>query len=69
MVVERIFADVDDCWLSMAVSSPTGVVGKLPEAQSKELKRRLQAPLPASTSGAITVHALATAIKGRKAAP
>jgi hypothetical protein len=40
---------------------------KLSDAESTELKRRLQARLPASASGEITVHAWATAIKGRKA--
>lgn len=68
LVVERTFADFDDYWLSMVVSSPTGVLGKLSEVESAELKRRLQARLPASASGAITVHASATAIKGRRAA-
>lgn len=68
LVVERTFADFDDYWLSMVVSSPSGVVGKLSEAERAELKRRLQARLPASASGEITVHASATAIKGRKAA-
>lgn len=67
LVVERTFADFDDYWLSMVVSSPTGVLGKLSEVESAELKRRLQARLPASASGAITVHASATAIKGCKA--
>ena len=52
----------------MVVSSPSGIVGKLSEAQAAELKGRLQARLPSSASGAITVHASATAIKGRNAA-
>lgn len=68
LVVERTFADFDDYWLSMVVSSPSGVLGKLSDAESAELKRRLQARLPASTTGKITVHSSATAIKGRKAA-
>jgi SAM-dependent methyltransferase len=68
LVVERTFADFDDYWLSMVVSSPSGIVGKLTNAETAELKRRLQDRLPASASGAITVHAWATAIKGRKAA-
>jgi len=68
LVVERTFADFDDYWLSMVVSSPAGVAAKLSDAQREELKRRLQARLPASATGAITVHASATAIKGRKAA-
>ena len=68
LVVERTFADFDDYWLSMVVSSPSGIVGKLSEAQGAELKRRLEARLPTSASGQITVHASATAIKGRKAA-
>nr|AWM00910.1 class I SAM-dependent methyltransferase [Bradyrhizobium amphicarpaeae] len=68
LVVERTFADFDDYWLSMVVSSPSGVIGKLSDAESAELKRRLQARLPASASGAITVHAWSTAIKGHKAA-
>ncbi len=68
LVVERTFANFDDYWLSMVVSSPTGIVGKLSDAESAELKRRLQDRLPASATGAITVHAWATAIKGRKAA-
>lgn len=68
LVVERTFADFDDYWLSMVVSSPTGVVGKLSDAESTELKRRLQDRLPASATGEVTVHAWATAIKGRKPA-
>ncbi|MCA1380936.1 MULTISPECIES: class I SAM-dependent methyltransferase [Bradyrhizobium] len=67
LVVDRTFSDFDDYWLSMVVSSPTGIVGKLSEAEGAELKRRLQARLPASATGAITFHASATAIKGRKA--
>jgi SAM-dependent methyltransferase len=68
LVVERTFANFDDCWLSMVVSSPAGVLGRLSETGSAELKRRLQARLPASANGEITVHASATAIKGCKAA-
>jgi hypothetical protein len=68
LVVERTFADFDDYWLCMVVSSPSGIVGKLSDAESAELKRRLQARLPASATGEITVHSSATAIKGRKAA-
>jgi len=68
LVVERTFADFDDYWLSMVLSSPSGIVGKLSDAESAELKRRLQDRLPASATGAITVHAWSTAIKGRKAA-
>jgi hypothetical protein len=52
----------------MVVSSPSGIAEKLSDAQSAELKHRLQARLPASANGAITVHASATAIKGRNAA-
>ncbi|UVO40514.1 class I SAM-dependent methyltransferase [Bradyrhizobium arachidis] len=68
LVVERTFADFGDYWLSMVVSSPSGVIAKLSESQGAELKSRLQARLPASATGAITVHASATAIKGRKVA-
>jgi SAM-dependent methyltransferase len=68
LVVERTFANFDDYWLSMVVSSPAGVLGRLSETESAELKRRLQARLPASANGEITVHASATAIKGCKAA-
>jgi SAM-dependent methyltransferase len=68
LVVERKFADFDDYWLSMVVSSPRSVVQALSDAENAELKRRLQARLPASASGEITVHSWATAIKGRKAA-
>jgi SAM-dependent methyltransferase len=68
LVVERTFADFDDYWLSMVVSSPSGIVGKLSDSENAELKRRLQNRLPASATGEITVHAWATAIKGRKAA-
>lgn len=68
LVVERTFADFDDYWLSMVVSSPSGIVGKLSQTEEAELRRRLQASLPASANGEITVHASATAIKGRKAA-
>ena len=67
-VVERTSADFDDYWLSMVVSNPGGVLGKLSEAEIAELKRRLQDRLPASATGKITVHAWATAVKGRKAA-
>jgi len=52
----------------MVVSNPGGVLGKLSEAEIAELKRRLQDRLPASATGKITVHAWATAVKGRKAA-
>jgi SAM-dependent methyltransferase len=68
LVVERTFENFDDYWLCMAVSSPSGIVGKLSDAESAELKRRLRDRLPASATGHITVHAWATAIKGRKAA-
>ncbi len=68
LVVERTFANFDDYWLSMIVSSPSGLVGKLSETELAELKRRLEARLPASASGEITFHASSTAIKGRKAA-
>ncbi|WP_431202862.1 class I SAM-dependent methyltransferase [Bradyrhizobium betae] len=68
LVVERTFADFDDYWLSMVVSSPSGIVGKLTDAENAELKRRLQDRLPSSATGAITVHAWSTAIKGRKPA-
>jgi hypothetical protein len=44
-------------------------VERLSDAETVEMKRRLRARLPASASGAITVHARATAIKGRKASP
>ncbi|MBR0789849.1 methyltransferase domain-containing protein [Bradyrhizobium manausense] len=68
LVVQRTFADFEDYWISMVVSSPSGPLGRLSNAESEELKRRLQARLPASATGEITVHAFATAIKGRKAA-
>lgn len=68
LVVERTFVNFEDYWLSMVVSSPTGIVGKLSDTERAELKRRLQDRLPASATGEITVHASATAIKGRKAA-
>lgn len=67
LVVERTFADFDDYWLQMVLSSPASVVERLSGAEIAEMKRRLQARLPASASGAITLHAWATAIKGRKA--
>jgi len=68
LVVERTFANFDDYWLSMVISSPTGVLETLTDAEEAELKRRLQARLPTSATGEITVHAWATAVKGRKAA-
>jgi hypothetical protein len=68
LVVERTFADFDDYWLSMVINSPRGVVETLSDAESAELKRRLLARLPVAATGEITVHAWATAIKGRKAA-
>jgi SAM-dependent methyltransferase len=67
LVVERTFTDFDDYWLSMVVNSPADIVKRLSDAENAEMKRRLQARLPASASGAITFHAWATAIKGRKA--
>jgi SAM-dependent methyltransferase len=66
LVVQRTFANLEDYWLCMVLSSPSGIAEKLSVAESAELKRRLQARLPASVSGEITVHAWATAIKGRK---
>ena len=68
LVVERKFANFDDYWLSMVISSPSGLLEKLSDAENTELKHRLQARLPASATGEITVHSWATAIKGRKAA-
>jgi len=67
LVVERTFADFDDYWVSMVVSNPSSIPEQLTEAETAEMKRRLQARLPSSASGAITFHAWATAIKGRKA--
>ena len=67
LVVQRTFANFDDYWLCMVISTPTRIAEKLSDAESKELKRRLQARLPASASGEITIHASATAVKGRKA--
>ena len=67
LVVHRTFANFADYWLCMVVSSPSEIVGKLSDAESTELRRRLQARLPSSASGEITVHAWATAIKGCKA--
>ena len=67
LVVERTFANLEDYWRCMVVSSPSGIVEKLSAAESVELKRRLQARLPVSATGEITVHSWATAIKGRKA--
>jgi len=66
LVVERTFDNFDDYWLSMVVSSPSGLFAKLSEAEIAELKRRLQDRLPASAAGKITFHAWATAIKGIK---
>jgi SAM-dependent methyltransferase len=68
LVVNRKFANFDDYWLSMVISSPSGVAETLSDVEIAELKRRLQARLPASVTGEIIVHARATAIKGRKAA-
>ena len=68
LVVERKFANFDDYWLSMVVSSPVGILEKLTDAEDQELKRRLEARLPANAAGEITIHSWATAIKGRKAA-
>ena len=66
LVVERTFANFDDYWTCMVASSPTSGSRNLSEAETVELRRRLQAKLPTSASGAITVHAWATAIKGTK---
>ena len=66
LVVHRTFANFEEYWLCMVISNPTGIAEKLSDAQIAELKRRLQARLPASASGEVTVHAWATAIKGRK---
>lgn len=67
LVVERTFANFDDYWLSMVVSSPSGIVEQLSNAEIAEMKRRLRLRLPCDARGAITVHARATAIKGGKA--
>lgn len=66
LVVARTFANLSDYWQCMVVSSPSGIAARLSDTESAELKRRLAARLPASTFGEITVHAWATAIKGRK---
>lgn len=67
LVVERTFASFEDYWQSMVVSSPSGVVQTLSDAEIAELRRRLEERLPVSATGEITVHSWATAIKGRKA--
>lgn len=66
LVVERTFANFDDYWLCMVLSTPSGIAQKLSDAESAELGRRLRARLPAAATGEITVHSWATAIKGRK---
>ena len=66
LVVQRTFANFDDYWLCMVVSSPFRIVASLSDSEGDELKRRLQARLPVSATGEITVHAWSTAIKGRK---
>jgi hypothetical protein len=66
LVANRSFANFEDYWLCTVVSSPSGIAGKLSEAETSELRQRLKARLPASRSGEITIHSWATAIKGRK---
>lgn len=67
LVVERTFADFEDYWHSMVVSSPSGIMEKLTDAESAQLRALLVERLPASANGEITVHSCATAIMGRKA--
>jgi ubiquinone/menaquinone biosynthesis C-methylase UbiE len=66
LVVERTFAGFEDYWHSMVLSSPSGVMEKLTDAESAQLRALLQDRLPASASGEITMHSWATAIMGRK---
>lgn len=66
LVVDRTYADFEDYWHAMVVCSPRGIVEKLSDAEIQELKHRLEKRLPREANGEITVHAWATAIKGRK---
>ncbi len=68
LVVERTFTDFEDYWLSMVLSSPSGVMQKLSDSETTELRRLLQNRLPVSATGTITLHSWATAIMGRKPA-
>ena len=65
IVVDRTFVDIEDYWQCMVLSSPRAIVDKLPPAEIEQLKQRLRARLPTASNGEITVHACATAIKGR----
>ena len=65
VVVQRSFLDFEDYWNCMVLSSPSGIAGKLSNAEAIELKKRLQARLPTAANGEITIHASASAIKGR----
>ena len=42
-IVKRTFVDFEDCWLFMVLSAPSGIADTLSQAESAELKRRLQA--------------------------
>lgn len=68
IVVRRTFADFEDYWQSMVVCSPGAILTRITEAEAAELRHRLIARLPVAGSGEITLHAWATAIKGRKRA-
>lgn len=66
LVVERTFADFEDYWQSMVISSPAGVMEKLSDSEIATLRGLLHDRLPMSATGEITTHSWATAIAGRK---
>jgi SAM-dependent methyltransferase len=66
IVVARTFTDFGDYWRTMVESTPTNFAAQLTSGEIDELKSRLEARLPTSSSGEITHHATATAVQGRK---
>ena len=68
IVVQRTFADFDECW-SAVLSGPSTAKGlaTMTDQDLAILKTRMRARLPADASGQVTFGAKANAVKGRVA--
>ncbi len=62
--VKRTFADFDDLWSAMTGSTIGRLVAEMDAGSVEDLKRRVQARLPAAADGRITYGARANAIRG-----
>lgn len=64
--VRRTFADFDDFWSTILLSSSLGAaITAMPSSDGERLKASVRARLPADAAGRITFGARANAVKGR----